>query len=68
MMSAKLATLGLLKIKVFWNKGYDVITFVCDVINKILSRDLNYIVDVVMRPKFVNSRISMRQVIITSIL
>ena len=68
MMSAKLATLGLLKIKVFWNKGYDVITFVCDVTNKILSRDLNYIVDVLMRPKFVNSRISMRQVIITSIL
>ena len=68
MMSAKLATLGLLKIKVFWNKGYDVITFVCDVTNKILSRDLNHIVDVVMRPKFVNSRIPMRQVIITSIL
>ena len=45
-MSAKLATLGLLKIKVFRNKGYDVITFVCDVTNKILSRDLNYIVDV----------------------
>ena len=38
MMSAKLATLGLLKIKVTWNKGYDVIIFVYDVINKILSR------------------------------
>ena len=25
MMSAKIATLDLLKIKVFWNKGYDVI-------------------------------------------
>ena len=25
MMSAKLATLGLLKIMVFWGKGYDVI-------------------------------------------
>ena len=24
MMSAKMATVGLLKIKVFWNKGYDV--------------------------------------------
>ena len=24
MMSAKMATLGLLKTKVFWNKGYDV--------------------------------------------
>ena len=38
LMSAKLATLGLLKIKVTWNKGYDVIIFVYDVINKILSR------------------------------
>ena len=26
MMSAKLATPGLLKIKSFWNEGYDVIT------------------------------------------
>ena len=25
MMSAKVATLGLFKIKVFWNKGYDAI-------------------------------------------
>ena len=49
-MSAKMATPGLLKIKVFWNKGYDVIISVHDVINKILSRDSNYIVDVVMWP------------------
>ena len=48
MMSAKMATLGLLKIKVFRNKGYDVITSVYDVVNKNLSRDLNFIVDVVM--------------------
>ena len=48
MMSAKLATLNLLKIKIFRNKGYDVINSVYDVTNKILSRDLNYIVDVVM--------------------
>ena len=68
MMSAKLATLGLLKIKVFWNKGYDVIISVHDVTNKILSRDSNYIIDVVMWPKFGNSSISMREVIITSIL
>ena len=66
-MSAKLATLGFLKIKAFWNKGYDVIIFAGDV-NKILSRDSNYIVDVVMWPKFGNSSISMREVIITSIL
>ena len=64
MMSAKMATLGLLKIKVFWNKGYDVIISVHDVTNKILSRDSNYIVDVVMWPKFGNSNISMREVII----
>ena len=32
---------------VFWNKDYDVITSVCDVTNKILSLDSNYIVDVV---------------------
>ena len=68
MMSAKMATPGLLKITVFWNKGYDVIISVDDVTNKILSRDSNYIVDVVMWPKFGNSSISMKEVIITSIL
>ena len=68
MMSAKMATPGLLKITVFWNKGYDVIISVHDVTNKILSRDSNYIVDVVMWPKFGNSSISVREVIITSIL
>ena len=68
MMSAKMATPGLLKITVFWNKGYDVIISVDDVTNKILSRDSNYIVDVVMWPKFGNSNISMREVIIISIL
>ena len=47
-MSAKFATLGLLKIMVFWNKGYKVMIFVQDVTNKILSREPNYIVDVVM--------------------
>ena len=67
MMSAKITTPGLLKIRVFWNDGYDVIISVHDVTNKILSRDSNYIVDVVMWPKFGNSSISMREVIITSI-
>ena len=33
MMSTKLATPGLLKIKVFWNKDYDAIIFVYDVTN-----------------------------------
>ena len=68
MMSAKMDTLGLLKIKVFRNKDYDVIIFVYDVINKNLTRDSNFIVDVVMWPQLGNSRTSMREVIITSIL
>ena len=45
--SAKWATLGLLKIKGFLNKGYDIIISVHNV-TKILSCDSNYIVDVVM--------------------
>ena len=36
MMSAKLTTLGFLKIKIFQIKVYDVITFVHDVTNKSL--------------------------------
>ena len=48
MMSAKMATLSILKIKVLRNKGCDVITFVYDVINKTLSCDSNFIVDMVM--------------------
>ena len=48
MMSAKMANPGLLKIKVFRNKGYYVIIYVYDIINKNLLRDSNYIVDVVM--------------------
>ena len=39
--------LGVPKIKVFWIKVYDVIISVYDITNKILSRDSNYIVDVV---------------------
>ena len=68
MMSAEMATSDLLKITVFWNKGYDVIIPVDDVTNKILSRDSNYIVDVFMWPKFGNSSIGMREVITTLIL
>ena len=48
MISAKMANLGLLQIKVFKNKGYGVIIFVNDVITKILSRESNYIVNVVV--------------------
>ena len=67
-MSAKMATPGLLKITVFWNKGYDVIIYVHDVTSKILFRDSNYVVDVVMSPKFSKPNISMREDIIISIL
>ena len=34
MMSTKMVTLGVLKIKTLLKKDYDVITFVCDVTNK----------------------------------
>ena len=67
-MSAKMAMLVLLKIKLFWNKGYDFIISVPDVTSKILSRDSNYIAEVVMLPKFGNFSISVIEVIITSIL
>ena len=68
MMSAKMATLGLFKIKLFRNKGYATIISVYDVINKNLPRDTNFIADVVMWPEFGNSKTSMREIIITSIL
>ena len=48
MILAKLATVGLLKLKASWNKGYDVIIFVHDVTNKISSCYSNYIKDVVI--------------------
>ena len=48
MLPVKLATLGLFKIKIFQDKGYEVIISFHDVTNKILSRDSNYVMDVVM--------------------
>ena len=66
MMSAKMATPGILKINIFWKKAYDVIIF--DVTNAILSRDSNYNVNVVIWPNFGYSSISVREVIIYSIL
>ena len=42
MMFAKLVSPGLLKIKIFQNKGYDVIIPDYDLTNKVLSRDANY--------------------------
>ena len=63
-MSAKLATLGLLQINVFWKKGYSIIISVHDATKKILSPKSSYIVDMVMWPTFGNSSISVREVII----
>ena len=68
MMSTKLVTLGLLKIKVLWNKGYDVKISVYGVTSKTLSRDSNYFVDVVVWLEIANPTIFMREVIITSTL
>ena len=68
MISAKLATPNLLKIKIFQNKGYDVIISDYDVTNKFFSHESNYIINVVMWPKFGNSSDFMREVVITSIL
>ena len=63
-----MATLGLLKIKVFWDRGYGGIISVYDITKKTLSCGSSYIVNVVMWLKSGNSSISMREVIITSIL
>ena len=68
MMSGKMATAGLLKIKIFWKKAYDVIISAHDVTKTTLSRNSNYIVNLVMLPKFGNSSISVREAIITSML
>ena len=52
MISLKIGTLSLLKMEVFWNKGYDVIISVHDVANNNLSCDSNHTVDVVMWPSW----------------
>ena len=68
MMSAKLATPGLFKMKKFRSKDYDVMISEYDATNIILSRDSNYIVDAVMWQKFGNSSISLREGIVSSVL
>ena len=65
-MPAKLATLGLLKIRLFWNEIYEVIKYAHDLTNKILSRNSNHIVNMVMWQNVGNSSISLREVIIIS--
>ena len=67
-MPLKMTTLGLLKMKAVWNKCCEVIIYIHDFTDKILSRDSNYFVDVVMSPKFGNLSISMKEVITTSVL
>ena len=67
MMRENLATPALFKIKIFWNKGNDLIMSAHYVINNFLSHDSNDIVDVVICSKFGNSSISVRKVIVTSI-
>ena len=57
---------GLLKINLFRNKSYGV-NYAQGTTDNFFSRDSNCIADVVMRPKFHNSIISMEVVIITSI-
>ena len=53
MMSGKLATLGLLKVKLFWSKGYGFIIFAHEVTKQIFTPGSNYIVDVVMHQNLV---------------
>ena len=67
-MSATFFTLGLLKIKVLLNKGYDVKISLHYITNKVLSLDSNFIVNSVKCLKFGNSSISMREVIATNFL
>ena len=68
LISAKLTTLSLLKVKIFWDKGYAILISIHDVTNNLLLHDSNYIADVVMWPKFDNSTLSMKEVIVNSIL
>ena len=48
MMSGNMATLGLLKMKIFGNKGYGILISFHHVTNKILLRESYYIVDSVI--------------------
>ena len=68
MMSAKLVTLSLVKIKVFWDKSCEAIIWAHDVTSKVLLCESNYIVDAVMWTRFGKFNIPMTEVIITSIL
>ena len=58
LISTKLTTLGLLKIKLIWSNVYDVIISFHDVTNKILSFESNHVADVVKWPKFERSSLN----------
>ena len=68
MISAKMVNLDLVKIKVLWNKDYNIIISFYDATNKVLSSGSNYTVDLVMWQKFGHSSISVTEVIVTQIL
>ena len=61
MMSAKLATVVVLKIKTFLYKGYDIMISLHEATKRILSRESNHIGNMVMWPKFGNSSITIRE-------
>ena len=65
---SKSVTLGLLRIKILWNKGYDIMILIYRGIKKIVWPESNNIMNVVMWPKFGKSSISIREVIIALIL
>ena len=58
---AKMTTQGLLKIKKFWNKGFEIVIFVHDFTNNFFSLDSHYIVDMAMWLISGNSSISMTE-------
>ena len=56
-ISANMDTPGLLKTKIFWKKGYDVIISAHDVTTPILSRDSKDNINMTMWQKFGSSSI-----------
>ena len=67
-ISTKITTLDLLKIKIPWSKDYDVVISASYISNKILSRDSDDTVRLDMWAKFGNSSTPTKKVIITLIL
>ena len=68
MMPVKMATPGLLKVNVFWNKGHDVINSVHDIIKSPPSCDTNFIVALVMWSDVCDASVSKREAIVISVL